>query len=313
MIEPLRIIYAGTPDFAVPTLQALIDSEHEVVAVYTQPDRPAGRGRKIQFGPVKQVAVDAGIPVEQAESLKTDEALQQLAAYNADVMVVAAYGLILPKAILETPKYGCFNIHGSLLPKWRGAAPIHRAIQSGDAETGITIMQMDVGLDTGDMLLKSRLPITDTDTYGTLHDVLAEQGAKDLLSVLTQLQEGKLNPEKQDESIASYAHKITKAEAEIDWTQSAKQIDFTIRGFNPFPAAFTLYHGKPMKLHMSSYSSETSDRVPGTVIDESKAGISVATVDGVLILQRLQMPGKKAMDVKDFLNGHSLSSVVLGQ
>ncbi|CAA6822639.1 MAG: Methionyl-tRNA formyltransferase (EC [uncultured Thiotrichaceae bacterium] len=313
MTEILRIIYAGTPDFAVPALQALIDSKHQVVAVYTQPDRPAGRGRKVTFGPVKQLAVNAEIPVEQPESLKTDEALQQLVTYDADVMIVAAYGLILPKAVLETPKYGCLNIHGSLLPKWRGAAPIHRAIQMGDEETGITIMQMDVGLDTGDMLLKSRLPITEKDTGESIHDALADQGAKDLLSVLVQLQAGALNPEKQDETLATYAHKLSKAEAEIDWEQSAKHIDNTVRAFNPWPAAYTLYHGKPMKIHMSAYAIESSDRDPGTVIDESKTGISVATGDGVLIIKRLQMPGKKAMDVQDFLNGHSLSSVVLGQ
>lgn len=313
MTEPLRIIYAGTPGFAVPTLKALIDSEHEVVAVYTQPDRPAGRGRKIKYGPVKQVAVDADIPVEQVASFKTDEALQQLKAYNADVMIVAAYGLILPKAVLEAPTYGCLNIHGSLLPKWRGAAPIHRAIQAGDKETGNTIMQMDVGLDTGDMLLKSHLPITATDTGESIHDALAAQGASDMLTVLSQLQAGTLRPEKQDEALATYAHKITKAEAEIDWTQPAKQIDRTVRAFNAWPSAYTLYHGKPMKIHMSSYQTESSEREPGTVISESKAGILVATGNGVLVISRLQMPGKKAMDVQDFLNGHSLSSVVLGR
>lgn len=313
MTNPLRIVYAGTPDFAVPALQALIDSEHQVVAVYTQPDRPAGRGRKVTFGPVKQLAVDSQIPVEQPESLKTAEAAQQLAAYKADVMIVAAYGLLLPQAILETPVYGCINIHGSLLPKWRGAAPIHRAIQAGDAETGITIMQMDIGLDTGDILLKSHLPITKNDTGQTIHDALSEKGAEDIVSVLGQLQAGMLKPEKQDEPLATYAHKLSKADAEIDWMQSAKQIDRTVRAFNPWPVAFTLYHSKPMKVLMSSYTLALSDRTPGTVISESKEGISVATGDGVLVISRLQMPGKKAMDVKDFLNGHSLSSVVLGQ
>ena len=199
-MKPLKIIYAGTPDFAVPALQSLIDSEHQVVAVYTQPDRPAGRGRKVLFGPVKQLAVNSDIKVEQAVSLKEPNAQKTLAEYNCDVMVVAAYGLILPQAVLDTPRYGCLNIHGSLLPRWRGAAPIQRAIQAGDKETGVTIMQMAAGLDTGDMLLKTKCPITETDTGQTIHDRLANDGAVALLKVLQQLQSGKLSPEVQDDS-----------------------------------------------------------------------------------------------------------------
>ena len=306
-MKKLRVIYSGTPDFAVPALQALIKSEHEVVAVYTQPDRPAGRGRKLQFGPVKQVAVDAGIPVEQPLSLKDIEAQGILPAYNADVMVVAAYGLILPQLVLDIPKFGCLNIHGSLLPRWRGAAPIHRAIQAGDKETGVTIMQMAAGLDTGDMLLKVTCPITIEDTGQTIHDRLANDGAEALLKVLEQVSEDKLMPEVQDESLTSYAHKLEKAEAEIDWSQSAQQIDQTIRAFNPWPVAFTQFNGKPLRLFMSKVVVDKSSAEPvGTVIHESPEGIEVVTGDGVLSFSRLQLPGKKAMDVRDFLNGRSL-------
>jgi len=305
-MKKLKIIYAGTPDFAVPALQALIDSPHEIVAVYTQPDRPAGRGRKVQFGPVKQVAVDAGIRVEQPLSLKDVDAQEILSSLNADVMVVAAYGLILPQVVLDMPKHGCLNIHGSLLPRWRGAAPIHRAIQTGDTETGVTIMQMAAGLDTGDMLLKVKCPITAGDTGQTIHDRLANDGAAALLKVLDLLQAGKLNPEVQDESLTSYAHKLNKAEAEIDWSQSAKQIDQTIRAFNPWPVAFTLFNGKPLRLFMSKVVNTITKEPAGTVISESPEGVCVATSDGVLSFSRLQLPGKKAMDVRDFLNGRSL-------
>ncbi len=310
-MKPLKVIYAGTPDFAVPALQALIDSPHEVVAVYTQPDRPAGRGRKVQFGPVKQVATDAGISVVQPLSLKDEAAQKTLANFNADVMVVAAYGLILPQVVLDMPKYGCLNIHGSLLPRWRGAAPIHRAIQTGDAETGITIMQMAAGLDTGDMLFKVSCPITAQDTGQTIHDRLANDGANALLQVLDLVQTDKLSPEVQDESLTTYAHKLNKAEAEIDWTQTAKLVDQTIRAFNPWPVAFTSFNGKPLRLFMSKVENIVSTEPAGTVISESPDGICVATGDGVLSFSRLQLPGKKAMDVRDFLNGRSLLGVKL--
>jgi len=311
----LRIIYAGTPDFAVPALQALIDSEHQVVAVYTQPDRPSGRGRKIHLGPVKQVAVDNEIPVEQPLSLKQPTVQQTLSDYQADVMIVAAYGLILPQVVLDMPKHGCLNIHGSLLPKWRGAAPIQRAIQAGDKETGNTIMQMVAGLDTGDMLHKSHCPITTTDTGQSIHDKLAKQGAEDILLVLDQVMQGTLAPEQQDDSKTSYAHKLSKQDAQIDWSQSAIAIDQMIRAFNPWPVAFTQYHDKPMKIWMSEVkaaSENSTDTIEGSVINESKNGIEVSTGEGTLVIHRLQMPGKKAMNVTDFLNGHSLSSVQLG-
>lgn len=306
MPSKLRVIYAGTPDFAVPALQALIDSEHELVAVYTQPDRPAGRGRKLQFGPVKQVAVDAGIPVEQPLSLKDNEAQQTLADYQADVMIVAAYGLILPQIVLDAPVYGCLNIHGSLLPRWRGAAPIQRAIQEGDTETGITIMQMALGLDTGDMLFKTVCPIGQEDTGQTIHDRLAGDGAEALLKTLDLLKQNDLEPDPQDERLACYAHKLNKAEAEIDWSQSAKKIDQTIRAFNPWPVAYTHYNGKPLRLFMSSIKDGSIDQPAGTVLSESPEGIKIATGEGTLNLTQLQLPGKKAMHVRDFLNGRSM-------
>ncbi len=307
----MNIIYAGTPDFAVPALQALMASGHEVLAVYTQPDRPAGRGRKLQFGPVKQVAVDAGIPVEQPLSLKDNEAQNVLRDFQADVMVVAAYGLMLPQVVLDMPRYGCLNIHASLLPRWRGAAPIQRAIQAGDAQTGVTIMQMALGLDTGDILYKTACPITADDTGQTIHDKLAVDGAEAILKVLEQIEHKTLSPEKQDERLTCYAHKLTKQEAEIDWSQSARQIDQAIRAFNPWPVAYTRFNGKPLRLFMSSVLDPASEQAAGTVIDESAEGIKIATGEGVLNLTRLQLSGKKAMDVADFLNGHSLLDVKL--
>ena len=319
MNPSLRIIYAGTPDFSVPTLQALIDSPHQVIAVYTQPDRPSGRGRKIQFSPVKQLALKHQIPIEQPQHLKSDEALQTLMAYQADVMIVAAYGLMLPQTILDAPKYGCLNIHGSILPQWRGAAPIQRAIAAGDKQTGITIMQMNIGLDTGDMLHKSTLTITEKDTGQTIHDQLSIQGAEDIMLVLEQLTKQSLQPESQNNALSSYAHKLSKAEAEIDWSQSAQTIDQMVRAFNPWPVAYTHQGNKTIKILLTSQvktsvsplvTAGTSDKPhasPGTVINESKAGIEVSTGDGNLLIHRLQIPGKKAMNVTDYLNGHSLA------
>ncbi len=315
MTHTLRIIYAGTPEFSVAALRGLINSQHEVVAVYTQPDRPAGRGRKITFSPVKQQAMDAGIPVEQPEHLKTAAIQETLRAYQADVMVVAAYGLLLPQVVLDIPTYGCLNIHGSLLPRWRGAAPIERAIAAGDKETGITIMQMDKGLDTGNMLHKSTLAITQTDTGQSIHDALATQGANDIVTVINKIDGKRLQGEVQDEQYATYAHKLTKEEANIDWHDTARNIDYKVRAFSPRPIAYTYYHGKPMKIHSTSvkntHSAALHQQPVGTVLNESKAGIEVNTGDGILLIHRLQMPGKRAMDVVSFLNGHSLESVKL--
>lgn len=308
MSDGLRVIYAGTPDFAVPALQALINSPHDVVAVYTQPDRPAGRGRKLQLSPVKAIALDAGVVVEQPESFKEESVHQQLSQYNADVMVVAAYGLILPQAALDIPRFGCLNIHGSLLPRWRGAAPIQRAIQAGDTETGVTIMQMAAGLDTGDMLLKTYHSISRDDTAQTIHDALADDGATALLKVLPMLKTGDLQSKVQDESSACYAAKLSKAEAEINWQLSAAEIDCTIRAFNPWPVAFTKKGGQSMRLLMSEVVSEKSATVaPGTVISEDKHGVQVACGVGVIAISRLQLPGGKAMSVTEFLNGRSLA------
>lgn len=232
----MRIVFAGTPDFAATALRALLATDHDLVAVYTQPDRPAGRGRKQQFGPVKQTSVDAGIPVYQPTSLKDDAEQQRLRDLQPDVMVVAAYGLILPQAVLDIPRLGCLNIHASLLPRWRGAAPIHRAIEVGDAETGITIMQMAAGLDTGDMLLKLRTPIHDDDTGGSLHDRLADMGGKAIVEALAALDSRGLTAEPQDDSLATYAHKLSKDEAHIDWQANAVDIARKVRAFNPGPA-----------------------------------------------------------------------------
>ncbi len=305
--KQLRIIFAGTPDFAVPALQALLDSSHEVVAVYTQPDRRSGRGKKISSTAVKQVAVDAGIPVEQPFTLKDAEAQKTLAAYHADVMVVAAYGLILPAEVLQIPKYGCLNIHASLLPRWRGAAPIERAIQAGDTETGVTIMQMAEGLDTGDMLYQTSCPITAQDTGQILRERLANDGAEALMRVLEQLLENKLSPEAQDDRVSTYAHKLDKKEAEIDWSKSAVEIDRKIRAFNRSQVAFTYFNGKKLNLFVSRVETDKDTSEPaGTVIEETAEGICIATGDGVLSFSRLQLAGKNELDARDFLNGRSL-------
>ena len=307
MTKPLRVIYAGTPEFAVPALRSLFESAHEVVAVYTQPDRPAGRGRKLQASPVKQLAVEATVPVEQPENFRDEEVCQQLADYDADVMVVAAYGIILPQVILDTPRFGCLNIHGSLLPRWRGAAPIQRAMLAGDAETGVTIMQMAAGLDTGDMLLKTQYKISPVDTASTIHDALACDGAEALLSVLSQLRSGELSPEVQDDSQTTYAAKFNKAEAEINWQLSAEAIDRQIRAFNPWPIAYTKKNDQPLRFYMSEVVPEKSvSALTGTVIAESSEGIEVSTGAGVINITQLQLPGGKPLAVREFLNGRSL-------
>lgn len=307
MSSSLRVVYAGTPEFAVPALQALLDSKHSVVAVYTQPDRPAGRGRKLQFSPVKELAVAAGLSVEQPLNFKTEEAKAGLRAYAPDLMVVAAYGLILPQVVLDIPREGCLNIHGSLLPRWRGAAPIQRAIQAGDTLTGVTIMQMAAGLDTGDMLLKTACPITAEDGGQSMHDKLAQQGAEAILQVLDQLVDGHLKPEQQDEQQACYAHKLTKAEAELDWDQPAAVIDRQIRAFDAWPTAYSLYQGQALRFFASQALAQTSVAPIGTVVAETRAGIDIVAGDGHLVrILQLQMAGGKRLAVADFLNARSL-------
>lgn len=312
MTQPLRIIFAGTPDFSVAPLKALVDSKHEVIAVYTQPDRPAGRGRKLTASPVKQTALEHDIPVFQPQSLKTPEAQAEIEALQADVMIVVAYGLILPKAVLEMPKYGCLNIHASLLPRWRGAAPIQRAIQMGDAETGVTIMQMDVGLDTGDMLTRLKTPITPEDTAQTLHDRLSTLGCDAMMTTLTLLQSEQLVPVKQDEANVTYAEKLNKAEAEIDWQASAETLARQIQAFNPWPVAFTQYQGQPLRIWQAKVGDLTTKKPPGLVISVTKAGMEIATGEGSLLIKQVQPSGKKAMPAYDFAQARQLTGQTLG-
>lgn len=302
MTKPLRIIFAGTPDFAAKHLSALINSEHEVIAAYSQPDRPAGRGKKLKPSDVKQLAVSHDIPVYQPISLRNEDAQQELAALNADLMVVVAYGLILPQIVLDTPRLGCINVHGSLLPRWRGAAPIQRAIWAGDAETGVTIMQMDLGLDTGAMLHKVTCPIADDETSASLYDKLAELGPQGLLETLAQISNNTAVAEVQNDEQSNYAAKLSKEEANIDWTQSAVEIERQVRAFNPWPVSYTQIAEQNVKIWQASVSKETTDAQPGTVIAATKQGIQVATGNGVLTLLNMQLAGKKAMPVQDILN-----------
>lgn len=300
----MRIIFAGTPEFAATALAELLGSNHEICAVYTQPDRPAGRGRKLKASPVKELALQHGIPVHQPASLKDPAELEALYAYGADLMVVVAYGLLLPAAVLEIPRLGCINIHASLLPRWRGAAPIQRAIEAGDAETGVTIMQMDAGLDTGDMLHVLSTPIEASDTAQSLHDRLAVLGGRALLETLAQIEAGTTAPQKQDDGLANYARKLDKGEAAIDWSRPAQEIDRQIRAFNPWPVAQTRYQGQALRIWQAVPLGEHNDRPPGSIVHADKLGIDVATGDGLLRLTQVQLAGSKAMDAAAFLNGH---------
>lgn len=301
-MKPLRIIFAGTPDFAARHLGELLASDHEIVAVYTQPDRPAGRGKKLTASPVKQLAQEHNIDVYQPVSLRHEEAQQTLASLNADLMIVVAYGLILPKVVLDAPRLGCINVHGSLLPRWRGAAPIQRSIWAGDLETGVTIMQMDEGLDTGDMLYRQALPIEATDTSATLYEKLAEIGPKALLEAVSQLSEGKLQGEPQDDAQANYAEKLSKAEAEINWTHSAVHIERCIRAFNPWPVSYFNHHDLAIKVWQAAVVEHPEATEPGTILKADKEGIVVATGAHALALKVLQIPGKKQLGAGDILN-----------
>ncbi|MFJ5855206.1 methionyl-tRNA formyltransferase [Enterobacter cancerogenus] len=302
MSKTLRIIFAGTPDFAARHLNALLSSGHNVVGVFTQPDRPAGRGKKLMPGPVKALAEEHGLPVFQPASLRPEENQQLVADLNADVMVVVAYGLILPKAVLDMPRLGCINVHGSLLPRWRGAAPIQRSLWAGDAETGVTIMKMDVGLDTGDMLYKLSCPITPEDTSATLYDKLAELGPQGLIKTLEQLAEGTAKPEVQDEALVTYAEKLSKDEALLDWALPAAQLERCIRAFNPWPVSWMVIDDQPVKVWKASVLESHVQAAPGTIVEANKQGIQVATAEGILNLESLQPAGKKAMSVQDLLN-----------
>ncbi|TKB46971.1 methionyl-tRNA formyltransferase [Ferrimonas sediminicola] len=300
-MTPLKIVFAGTPDFAARHLDALIQSDHQVVAVYSQPDRPAGRGKKLTASPVKTVALDHDIPVYQPKSLRQEEAQRELADLDFDIMVVVAYGLILPKGVLETPRLGCINVHGSLLPRWRGAAPIQRAIWAGDAVTGVTIMQMDEGLDTGDMLHKVTLPIDASDTSAALYDKLAELGPQGLLAALKKIADGTIVAEKQDDSQANYADKLSKEEARIDWNQPADFIERCVRAFNPWPVSHFEAGDSSLKLWQATVV-DGSGAQPGTVIQADKQGLVIACGQQALKLETIQLPGKKAMAATDVLN-----------
>ncbi|ODQ00426.1 methionyl-tRNA formyltransferase [Salinivibrio sp. SS2] len=302
MSTPLRIVFAGTPDFAARHLQALLNSEHEVIAVYSREDKPAGRGKKLTASPVKKLALEHNLPVYQPRTLRDEQAQAELAALNADVMVVVAYGLILPKAVLDTPRLGCVNVHGSILPRWRGAAPIERAVWAGDTETGVTIMQMDEGLDTGDMLKIATLPIEETDTSASLYTRLAELGPQALIDCLNDMANGIILAEPQNDAKANYAEKLTKQEAKIDWTQDAAFIGRCIRAFNPRPVSYFTLGEQNIKVWQANVLDIDVDATPGTVINTDKHGIQVATGKGVLQLTQLQPPGKKAMQAHELLN-----------
>jgi len=308
-MKSLNIIFAGTPDFAAQHLQAILNSQHNVIAVYTQPDKPAGRGKKLQASPVKQLAEQNNIPVYQPKSLRKEETQSELKALNADVMVVVAYGLILPKAVLDAPRLGCLNVHGSILPRWRGAAPIQRSIWAGDAQTGVTIMQMDEGLDTGDMLHKVYCGILPTETSTSLYNKLAELAPSALIDVLDNLESGKFISEKQDDSQSNYAEKLSKEEAQLDWSLPAIQLERNIRAFNPWPIAYFSTEDKDgnaqtLKVYQAEVLSH-QDKPAGTILSADKNGIQIATVDGVLNLLQLQPAGKKPMSAQDLLNGRA--------
>lgn len=305
MTTPLRIIFAGTPDFAARHLQALLDAGHQVIAVYTQPDRPAGRGQQLQPSAVKQLALRHNLAIYQPKSLKKLPAQQELAALNADLMIVVAYGLILPQVVLDTPRLGCINVHGSLLPRWRGAAPIQRAIWAGDTKTGVTIMQMDAGLDTGAMLSTVVCDIDAMDTSASLYDKLAILGPQALLSALTDLPTLQQQAQAQDDSKANYADKLHKDEALLDFSKSACALQREIRAFNPWPVSYITLPQGSIKVWQASAQRSTSDNVAGTVLSADKHGIRVACTEGTLLITQLQPPGKKAMAAADFLNGRA--------
>ena len=300
MSESLRIVFAGTPEFAAEHLRALLDSPHQLVAVYSQPDRPAGRGQKLAASPVKQLAVQREIPVYQPQTLRDPVAQAELAALAPDLLVVVAYGLILPQAVLDIPRLGCINSHASLLPRWRGAAPIQRAIEAGDPESGVTVMQMEAGLDTGPMLLKVRTPITADDTGGSLHDRLASLGPQAVLEAIAGLAAGTLRGEVQDDSLATYAHKLNKDEARLDWTRPAVELQRLIRAFHPWPICHSTLNGEALKVHAAELGEGSGG--PGSILAADKQGLTVACGQGALRLTRLQLPGGKALDFGDLYN-----------
>lgn len=306
----MKVIFMGTPDFSVGTLEALIEAGHEVALVVTQPDKPKGRGGKMQYTPVKEVAVDHNIPVYQPKRIREPECIEELRKYNADIMVVIAFGQILPKEILEMTPYGCVNVHASLLPSYRGAAPIQWAVINGEKVSGVTTMQMNEGLDTGDMLLKVEIPLDEKETGGSLHDKLAEAGARLCVETLDALKAGTVTPEKQGDSPTAYAKMLDKHMGKIDWKMSAKEIERLIRGLNPWPSAYTRWNenDKGMKIWEAEVAEGQTDKAAGTVVEVAKDGFFVQTGDGLLKITALQIPGKKRMDAAAFLRGYQMET-----
>lgn len=310
----MRIVFAGTPEFAAEHLKALLDSPYEIVAVYTQPDRPAGRGQKLMPSAVKALAVAHGIPVLQPQALRYAEAQAELAALQPDLMVVVAYGLILPQAVLDIPRLGCINSHASLLPRWRGAAPIQRAVEAGDTESGVTVMRMEAGLDTGPMLLKVTTPISAEDTGGSLHDRLAQMGPPAVVQAIAGLADGSLQGEVQNDALATYAHKLNKDEARLDWCRPAVELERLIRAFNPWPVCHSTLDGESVKVLAANVAAGKGE--PGEILSASKDGLVVACGDQALSLTRLQLPGGKALSFSDLFNSRRekfAAGKVLGQ
>lgn len=299
----MKIIFAGTPEFAVPALAALIQAGHEIVMVLTQPDRPAGRGMQLKASPVKQLALQHNLNVFQPESLKPAEVQAQIEAVKADVMIVAAYGLIIPTSVLNMPKFGCYNIHASLLPRWRGAAPIHRALLAGDKETGVTIMEVVPVLDAGAMVSKGEVPIRDTDTTQTLHDALARMGAELMVQAMSELaKDGVLPSVQQDESLVTYAHKLEKSESAIDWQNSAAEISRQVRAFNPFPVATAQFRGETCRIWFATALNQKNNAKCGEIVALG-ANVHAACGQGVLEIHELQMPGGKRQTAQQFIQG----------
>lgn len=301
----LRIVFAGTPEFAALHLKALLAAGHQIVAVYTQPDRPAGRGQKLQPSPVKLLAREHDLPVFQPASLKSPEARGELAGLEPDLMIVVAYGLLLPQAVLDIPRLGCVNVHGSLLPRWRGAAPIQRAVLAGDAESGVAIMRMEAGLDTGPVYLEQRLALAPDETGGSLHDRLAALGCAALLEALPGIADGSLVPAPQPEAGTTYAHKLAKDEARMDWAEPAMAIARRVRAFNPWPVAETRIADEKLRVWQASAEAGEPAQAPGTVLAADKAGIRVACGEGALVLTQLQLPGGKPLSAAEILNGRA--------
>lgn len=310
----MRIVFMGTPDFSVGTLEAILAAGHQVAAVVTQPDKPKGRGKALQATPVKEAALAHGLTVYQPRKVREDSFLEELKKINPDVIVVVAFGQIIPRTILELPKFGCINVHASLLPKYRGAAPIQWAVIDGEEVSGVTIMRMDAGLDTGDMLSKVEVPLAEDETGGSLFDKLSEAGARQLVQTLDRLEDGTVQPEKQpEESPTGYARMITKADGLIDWTKDAKSIERLIRGLNPWPSAFTRLKGKNLKIWKAAVQEQDSGLAPGTVVSAGREGLSVQTGQGRLNILELQLEGKKRMEADAFLRGCTLETgAVLG-